>query len=78
MCGNAAGRVQAMATSMLADLRDMESRHGEDVLGDLQGETFEVQRAERVAREVHDPQHVHGSQPSLTAWDCLVKVVRRT
>ncbi|HET6501984.1 MAG TPA: ATP-binding protein [Amycolatopsis sp.] len=34
-CANAAGRVQAMATSMLADLRDMEDRHSEDVLGDL-------------------------------------------
>jgi signal transduction histidine kinase len=34
-CGNAAGRVQAMATSMLADLRDMEGRHPESVLGDL-------------------------------------------
>ncbi|MBL7487930.1 sensor histidine kinase [Frankia sp. AgB1.9] len=34
-CANAAGRVQALATSMLADLRDMEDRHGEEVLGDL-------------------------------------------
>lgn len=34
-CGNAAGRVQALATTMLADLRDMENRYGEDVLGDL-------------------------------------------
>jgi signal transduction histidine kinase len=34
-CANAAGRVQAMATSMLADLREMEGRHTEDVLGDL-------------------------------------------
>jgi signal transduction histidine kinase len=34
-CANAAGRVQAMATSMLADLRDMEERHSEEVLGDL-------------------------------------------
>jgi signal transduction histidine kinase len=32
---NAAGRVQAMTTSMLADLREMEHRHGEEVLGDL-------------------------------------------
>lgn len=32
---NAAGRVQAMVTSMLADLRDMEERHSEEVLGDL-------------------------------------------
>jgi signal transduction histidine kinase len=34
-CANAAGRVQAMATSMLADLREMEERHSEEVLGDL-------------------------------------------
>jgi hypothetical protein len=34
-CGNAAGRVQALATSMLADLREMENRYPEDVLGDL-------------------------------------------
>lgn len=35
-CANAAGRMQALATSMLADLRDMENRHAsEDVLGDL-------------------------------------------
>ncbi|MFC1418242.1 sensor histidine kinase [Streptacidiphilus cavernicola] len=34
-CANAAGRVQALATSMLADLREMENRHGEEVLGDL-------------------------------------------
>jgi signal transduction histidine kinase len=34
-CANAAGRLQAMATSMLADLREMEGRHAEDVLGDL-------------------------------------------
>jgi signal transduction histidine kinase len=34
-CANAAGRVQALATTMLADLREMEQRHGEEVLGDL-------------------------------------------
>ncbi|WP_062217063.1 ATP-binding protein [Streptomyces sp. NBRC 109706] len=35
-CANAAGRMQALAISMLADLREMEHRHGdEDVLGDL-------------------------------------------
>ncbi|UNO41094.1 ATP-binding protein [Streptomyces sp. MST-110588] len=34
-CANAAGRVQALATSMLADLREMQHRHGEEVLGDL-------------------------------------------
>jgi signal transduction histidine kinase len=34
-CANAAGRVQALATSMLADLREMENRHDEETLGDL-------------------------------------------
>ncbi|MEU7318551.1 ATP-binding protein [Streptomyces sp. NPDC007083] len=35
-CANAAGRVQALATGMAADLREMEHRHAdEDVLGDL-------------------------------------------
>ncbi|MFJ6211779.1 ATP-binding protein [Streptomyces sp. NPDC092296] len=34
-CANAASRVQALATTMLADLRTMEERHGEEVLGDL-------------------------------------------
>jgi SAM-dependent methyltransferase len=46
----------------------------EDVLADLGGETFEVQRAERVARVVGDG---HGEDPAATAWDCLVRVVRR-
>ncbi len=49
----------------------------EDVLTDLGGETFEVVRAERVARQVGGPEHVHGSEPAATAWDCLVRVVRR-
>ena len=44
----------------------------EDVLNDLGGETFEVQRAERVAREV--PQPDGGTR---TAYDALVRVVRR-
>ncbi|GAA4608794.1 ATP-binding protein [Actinoallomurus liliacearum] len=35
VCANAAGRVQALATSMLADLREMENEHDEAVLGDL-------------------------------------------
>ncbi|WP_079122699.1 sensor histidine kinase [Streptomyces abyssalis] len=35
-CANAAGRVQALATSMAADLREMEHRYSdEEVLGDL-------------------------------------------
>jgi SAM-dependent methyltransferase len=49
----------------------------EDVLADLRGETFEVQRAERVARHVGGGEHVHDAAPSATAWDCLVKLVRR-
>ncbi len=47
----------------------------EDVLADLDGESFEVQRAERVARVVGDG---HGEEPAATAWDCLVRLVRRT
>jgi SAM-dependent methyltransferase len=46
----------------------------EDVLTDLGGETFEVQRAGRVPRLVGDG---HGEEPAATAWDCLVRVVRR-
>ncbi|WP_225849797.1 sensor histidine kinase KdpD [Streptomyces sp. HPF1205] len=34
-CANAASRLQALSTAMLADLREMEQRHGEEVLGDL-------------------------------------------
>jgi signal transduction histidine kinase len=34
-CASAAGRVQALTTSMLADLREMEGRHEEQMLGDL-------------------------------------------
>jgi SAM-dependent methyltransferase len=46
----------------------------EDVLADLGGESFEVQRAGRVGRQVGDG---HGEEPAATAWDCLVRVVRR-
>jgi SAM-dependent methyltransferase len=46
----------------------------EDVLGDLDGERFEVEHAGRVAREVGDG---HGEEPSAVAWDCLVRLVRR-
>jgi SAM-dependent methyltransferase len=49
----------------------------EDVLADLGGETFEVRRAGRVAREVGGPEHLHDPAPAATAWDCLVRVVRR-
>jgi SAM-dependent methyltransferase len=50
----------------------------EDVLTDLEGEDFAVRRAERVARRVDGPGHVHGTGPTATAWDCLVHVVRRS
>jgi SAM-dependent methyltransferase len=46
----------------------------EDVLGDLADEDYDVIRAERVARRVGDG---HGEEPARTAWDCLVRVVRR-
>ena len=52
----------------------------EDVLADLDGLEVEVVRAERVAREVRsaDPSHhEHGGEERRTAWDCLVRVVRR-
>lgn len=46
----------------------------EDVLSDLDGERFEVVRADRVARTV-EPEH--GGAPDRVAWDCLVRLVRR-
>ena len=49
----------------------------EDVIADLGGESFEVMRAERVPREVGGPEHVHDPAEATTAWDCLVRVVRR-
>ena len=48
----------------------------EDVITDLDGERFEVVRAERVAREVPPPPE-DADQPSRTAYDALVRVVRR-
>ena len=48
----------------------------EDVLADLAGIEVEVLRAERVAREVSRTDE-HGGQERRTAWDCLVRVVRR-
>ena len=44
----------------------------EEVLGDLDGERFEVERAERVSREVLQP-----DGRTRTAYDALVRVVRR-
>ena len=48
----------------------------EDVLADLDGLPLEVVRAERVAREV-SPGDDHRGEPARTAWDCLVRAVRR-
>lgn len=50
----------------------------EDVLADLDGLRFEVQRAVRVPRVVPGggPTHEHEGEASRTAWDALVRVVR--
>ncbi|CAN5437074.1 class I SAM-dependent methyltransferase [soil metagenome] len=47
----------------------------EDVLADLDGERFEVERAERVERIVAAGDD-HRGEPARTAYDCLVRVVR--
>jgi SAM-dependent methyltransferase len=47
----------------------------EDVLADLEGERFEVLRAERVAREVPPPDDSLDGTPR-PAYDALVRVVR--
>lgn len=51
-CANAAGRVQALATSMLADLREMEERHDEEVLGDLLRLDHSTAQAGRLADSI--------------------------
>ncbi|WP_255744702.1 ATP-binding protein [Streptacidiphilus sp. ASG 303] len=51
-CANAAGRVQALATSMLADLRRMEERHGEEVMGDLMKLDHATAQAGRLADSI--------------------------
>lgn len=48
----------------------------EDVLSDLDPAPYDVVRAERVARTVTTDDG-HGGAESRTAWDCLVRVVRR-
>lgn len=48
----------------------------EDVVADLAGIVVDVLRAERVAREVRSADE-HGGEARRTAWDCLVRVVRR-
>lgn len=45
----------------------------EEVLGDLDGERFDVERAERVARSVR-PSDDHAGEPPRTAYDALVKL----
>jgi len=44
-----------------------------DVLADLAGRQFTVGYADRVARLVGDG---HGEEPQLTAWDCLVRLMK--
>ncbi|MEY9214889.1 sensor histidine kinase [Thermobifida halotolerans] len=56
-CATAAGRVQAITTAMLADLRDMQQRHGNgpptaDVLGDLMHLDHSTAQAGRVADSI--------------------------
>jgi signal transduction histidine kinase len=51
-CANAAGRVQALATTMLADLREMEDRHDEEVLGDLMKLDHSTAQAGRLADSI--------------------------
>ncbi len=47
----------------------------EDVLADLDGERFEVESAQRVARTV-EPDDDHRGEPARTAYDALVRLVR--
>jgi len=47
-----------------------------DVLADLPASSYDVVRAGRVARTV-TTEDGHGGEQSRTAWDCLVRVVRR-
>jgi len=47
----------------------------EEVLADLDGERFEVERAERVARTVR-PDDAHRGEPDRTAYDALVRLTR--
>ncbi|MGK5533818.1 ATP-binding protein, partial [Streptomyces sp. URMC 129] len=52
-CANAAGRMQALTTSMLADLREMEHRHSdENVLGDLLHLDHRTAQAGRLADSI--------------------------
>jgi len=51
-CANAAGRVQALTTSMLADLREMEDRLSEEVLPDLLKLDHNTAQAGRLADSI--------------------------
>jgi signal transduction histidine kinase len=52
-CANAAGRMQALATSMLADLREMEHRHADEaVLADLLHVDHRTAQAGRLADSI--------------------------
>lgn len=51
-CANAAGRMQALSTSMLADLRAMEDRYDGDVLGDLLKLDHRTAQAGRLADSI--------------------------
>jgi len=50
----------------------------EEILADLDGERFEVERAERVTRPVPtaDDGHTHPGEAARPAYDALVRVVR--
>ncbi|WP_460625034.1 sensor histidine kinase, partial [Kitasatospora kifunensis] len=52
VCATAAGRMQALATSMHAELREMEHRHGEEVLGDLLRLDHSTAQAGRMADSI--------------------------
>ncbi|GAA2215807.1 ATP-binding protein [Nonomuraea monospora] len=51
-CASAAGRVQALATSMLADLRELEDRHDRITLGDLLKLDHSTAQAGRLADSI--------------------------
>jgi signal transduction histidine kinase len=52
VCASAAGRAQALTTAMLADLREMENRHGEEVLADLLHLDHSTAQAGRLADSI--------------------------
>jgi len=51
-CANAAGRVQALSTSMLADLRELENRCPDEILGDLLKLDHSTAQAGRLADSI--------------------------